>query len=282
MLTLGKIYNKIYSEFKRLNFSSPQVETEVIITKSLNIPKVFLYTMQDLIISEDKEEAILKNFYLRLNSVPIAYIFNEKEFFGYTFYVNEKVLIPRPETEFLVEESVRLILSNNIKTCADIGTGSGNIAISIAKSVNKDITIFAVDYYESAIEVAVKNAKLHRVEEKIKFLVSDKLEYFMKNSIKLDLLISNPPYVSYEEYKNLQPEIYYEPKEALVVPTGMEFYNYFAQYGKKVLNRNAYIIVELNPFLYEKIYNLFSTSGYKVEHIVYDYYHLPRCMVAKN
>ncbi|MCS7227944.1 MAG: protein-(glutamine-N5) methyltransferase, release factor-specific, partial [Endomicrobia bacterium] len=124
--------------------------------------------------------------------------------------------------------------------------------------------------------------KMHNVEDKIKFILCDKLQYFINNNLKLDLIISNPPYISYEEYKNLQPEIYYEPKQALVVATGMEFYKYFAQYGKHVLKPGGFIVLEMNSNLYNKISQLFINFEYKIEQIIYDYYKLPRCIVLKN
>ncbi|MCX7716389.1 MAG: peptide chain release factor N(5)-glutamine methyltransferase [Endomicrobia bacterium] len=282
MITLKELYNEVYTRFFQSNFDLPHIETEIILTKTLNIPKIYIYLYPDLYLTNNEIEKVTYNLQLRLQHKPIAYIFNEQEFFGYTFYVDENVLIPRAETELVVEEAIKLITKNNIKICADIGTGSGNIAISIAKNITTNISIFAIDYSQSALTIAKKNAKMHNVEDKIKFILCDKLQYFINNNLKLDLIISNPPYISYEEYKNLQPEIYYEPKQALVVATGMEFYKYFAQYGKHVLKPGGFIVLEMNSNLYNKISQLFINFEYKIEQIIYDYYKLPRCIVLKN
>ncbi len=279
MNTINKVYNEVFNKLR--GFNSPHIETELIISKTLNLEKVQIYTYPEKIVPQEKLQLIYKNLNLRLKRKPIEYIFNEKEFFCLNFYVDENVFIPRQETEFLVEEVIKLISTYNFTTIADIGTGCGNIAISIVKNIKSNIKMYATDVSIKALDIAKKNAVLHNVEDRINFVLTDKLKYFIQNSIILDIIVSNPPYVTEEEYKNLQPEIYYEPKQALVTPTGLEFYKYFASYGKKVLAKDGYIVVEINPNLYDKICELFKKNNFCICKTMYDYQNLPRIIVVK-
>ncbi|MEN3013671.1 MAG: peptide chain release factor N(5)-glutamine methyltransferase [Endomicrobiia bacterium] len=281
--SLKELYNFLFQQFSKKKFSSPGIETEVIISKTLKIDRSFIYCFPEKKLSADLIKKIFRNFALRINYVPAEYIFKEKEFFGLKFYVDSRVLIPRPETEFLVEEAISLIKTKNIKTFADVCTGSGNIVISILKNVDlsKVENVYATDFYKSALDVAIKNSEVYNLKGKIKFILTDKLEYFLKNKIKLDLITCNPPYVTYKEYTKLQPEIYYEPKHALVVERGMEFYEYFSNQAKKIVKKGGYLLLEINPALCSEISKAFNNDFYKIEKIILDYQKLPRCLMVK-
>ncbi|MCX7910575.1 MAG: peptide chain release factor N(5)-glutamine methyltransferase [Endomicrobia bacterium] len=282
MYRIGEVYQKIYNEFLKNNFDSARIETEVIITKTLGIDKSVIYSFPEKKLSIKQIKKILKNFSLRIAHFPMEYIFCEKEFFGLKFYVDHNVLIPRPETELLVEEALSLIERNGITSFADIGTGSGNIVISILKNIKTKLKeVFATDLYENVLKVAIKNAKNYGLLEKIKFILTDKLKYFIDNKIKLELIISNPPYVTLKEYKNLQKEIYYEPSYALVTLDGLKFYRYFSANGKKVVKEGGYLILEINPNLFTKICDLFTNESYRIYKIIYDYQKLPRGIVIE-
>jgi release factor glutamine methyltransferase len=280
MNTINKVYTELYNKLK--NFVSPRVETELLISKTLDLDKSQIYTYPEKIVSQNMLQLIYKNLDLRLKHIPIEYIFHEKEFFCLNFYVDENVLIPRQETEFLVEEVINLFSTYNFVSIADVGTGCGNIAISIVKNIKSNIKIYATDISVKALNVAKKNAVLHNVEDKINFVLTDKLQYFIDNSIVLDIIVSNPPYVTEKEYEYLQPEIYYEPKQALVTPTGLEFYTYFASYSKKVLAKNGFLVLEINSNLFNKICDLFKENNFCIYKIVYDYQNLLRVIVLKN
>lgn len=279
MLTIKQLYDKIYKEFVLRNFEIPYIETELLLEKTLGLDKTFLYTYPDKKLTKNQINKVLKNLALRLKNIPLAYIFNETEFFGLKFYINKNVLIPRQETELIVEECINLIEKYNLKICADIGTGSGNIVISILKKLkDKKVKFFVTDFFESALKVAKKNAKIHKVEKSIEFILTDKLEYFLINSLKLDLIVSNPPYVSVKEYRYLQKEIYFEPKEALLTKDGLEFYKYFSKYAKCVVKPGGFLVLEINSNLFDKIYRLFRN---KILKIIYDYQSLPRGFVIR-
>ncbi len=285
MHTIRDIYNTVYHQLLQINSFSPQVETEIILTNLLGISKTDIYVNPEQVIPEEKVKEINNCLSLKLKHKPLPYVFNKIEFFGLCFYIDENVFIPRQETEFLVEESINLIIQKKIKAFADIGTGSGNVVISIVKNIVNtydNFRAFATDISSKALEVANRNAKLHYISDKINFILTDKLNYFLENYIKLDLIISNPPYITEQEYRNLQPEIYYEPKLALVSTTGLEFYEYFADKSKDVLDEHGWLILEINPSLTEKICNLFEERNFKIEKIIEDYNKLPRVILIHN
>ena len=207
---------------------------------------------------------------------PLQYILGKTHFMDFEIKVNENVLIPRPETEILVEETIKRFLPN---TALDIGTGSGNIAIALAKKI-PDIKIVAIDINKEIINLAKENAKNCGVEEKIKFKIcdvfSDDFEKLLLEN-KFDLIISNPPYVI---NRNLQPELKYEPKEALfgnkINKSGMIYYERIIGLCRGLINQTpTKIALEIDPSLVDKIKKLLGTNNFE---IVKDYNGFDRCL----
>ncbi len=287
-LTINELWNIVYTQLKTTAIESARVETDVILSKGLNVDKSFIYTYPEQLVRNKDFRRVLRYTFLRTCKIPLAYILAEKEFFGLLFKVNNKVLIPRQETEFVVETAISIIKTISETTyekivCADIGTGCGNIAISVVKNLlNINLEMYATDISSSAIKLAKQNAKLHNVGDKIKFVTTNLLKYFIDNRILLDVILSNPPYVSEQEYEQLQPEIYFEPKKALVAKTGLEYYKYFAKHAGYVLRPNGKLVLEVNPNLIHKICELFFQSGYNIKKIVSDYSSLPRVIVVEK
>ena len=182
--------------------------------------------------------------------MPLAYIVGDAEFYGLTFVVNEDVLIPRPETEEVVSEALKYI--NSTSKVLDIGTGSGVIAVTVAKK--KACNVTAVDISESALEIAKQNAKNNNVE--VEFIKSDLFEAI--GGRKFDVIISNPPYISEKEYQSLMPEVKdYEPRLALVAEeNGLKIYKQIIKDASKHLNKNGKIVLEIGYNQGEKIKNL--------------------------
>ncbi|MCX7957213.1 MAG: peptide chain release factor N(5)-glutamine methyltransferase [Endomicrobia bacterium] len=279
MCTIKSIYNIVKDSLRKFKIS--ELEADIIICRALSIDKTYIYTYPDKKLSKSEILKIKRNLQKRLKHIPLAYIFNKTEFYGLNFYVDRNVLIPRQETEILVEEAIRLIEKEKLRYVADIGTGSGNIAISILKNLNMKMNVYATDINEKILNVAKKNAIFHKVDNYIKFIKTDKLNYFIKKSIKLEMIISNPPYVKNSEYKNLQPEIHYEPKRALITRDGLDFYKYFNENAYKVLNRDGYLLLEIHSGISNKICQLFN-KNYKILRIIKDYSGLCRCIVLKK
>ena len=220
-----------------------------------------------------KNEIILSNFDLdqinidlftkvlnrRLSKEPISKIINKKNFWKDEFYVNESVLDPRPETEGIVEESIKLIKNKNSNVkILDIGTGSGALAISLAREFI-NASIMAIDISEEAIKVANLNINNKKLNNQIQ-LRKTTLDNINK---KFDLIVSNPPYLTKKEIKNISYEIKnYEPLIALDGgDDGLNFYREFSKKINKVMNVNSYLIVEIGEEQLKDCIDIFSLSG---------------------
>lgn len=195
---------------------------------------------------------------------PIEYILGYTYFCGNKMYVNENTLIPRNETEEVVEEAIKLINENKYKNVLDLASGSGAIAISV-KNVLPSVEVKGSDISKKALEVAKRNA--NSIGVKVEFFESDILEYFINNNMKFDMIISNPPYVSLD-YVLPNKIIEHEPKLALYAKEdGLYYYRKIMEDAKKVLNDKGSIIFEIGYDQGEKIKELASNilSDYKIE-----------------
>ena len=199
---------------------------------------------------------------------PIQYIINEAEFYGLPFYVNEFTLIPRPETEELVDwiikdENKRLTnLKNKNISVLDIGTGSGCIAICLKKNI-ENAEVYALDVSDDALKVTQKNAQLNKVS--IHLLNENILTVNTLNN-KFDVIVSNPPYVRYLEKIEIKPNVLnYEPHLALFVSDddALIFYRKIAQLAIKYLNTNGSLYFEINQYLSEEMFKMLKDLGYK-------------------
>ena len=186
----------------------PAKEVEILMMHLLDKNTIWLHLNYNQEFTKEKElEKLIKR---RETNYPIEYLINKATFYGENFLVKEGVLIPRPETEILVENAVEIIKKGNRAfKVLEIGTGSGIISVMLALLI-EDISIIAVDINEKAIELAKQNAKKHNVEHKIKFRLSNLYE---KVDEDIDMTISNPPYIA-DDYK-LPENVKYEPSNAL-------------------------------------------------------------------
>jgi len=216
---------------KEKNILDPRLNVELMLCDVLKCNRVRLYLDFEKPLS--KEEIKIFRFYLkrRLNHEPLQYILGKASFYGFDFIVNKNVLIPRPETELLVERILENIRSSKKEKVSifEIGTGSGCISISIAKNLVEekiDYEIFSIDNSEGAIEVALENLKLNMPDEKqIRFYRKDVFEIDKLNK-SFDYIVSNPPYISYTDFEKLDPEVKdYEPESSLTdKDRGLKFY----------------------------------------------------------
>ena len=228
----------------------------------------------------ENEVSLFKEYLLRrAQREPAAYITGFCGFMGFEFKVNENVLIPRPETELLIEEvlAAKLQAAKQQNAILDLCAGSGCIAISLAKLGNfKSIT--AADISPEALNVAKENAKLLGASE-IKFVESDLFQNL--SGYKFDIIISNPPYVSENEYLKLEPELTFEPKIALTTQdNGLFFYKKISIEAPKHLNPGGMIFLELNANKAFETEKIFKDAGFKNIKIINDYSNLPRVLKA--
>lgn len=267
---------------KEKGFQNARLTAERLLIAVLKWKRVDLYLNFERPMSTDELsnfKALLKR---RLAHEPLQYILGETEFMSLPFKVAPGVLIPRPETELLVERVIntyKSVYRNEQEIdVLDIGTGSGNIAISVARNLLNS-HVWAIDISEEALKIAQENAVLNDVSDRIVFKRSDltKVDAFA-DLAKYNIVVSNPPYVSQEEYENLPPEIKeYEPKSALWAgEDGLIYYKALENKLRQICKENAYIILELGADMGESVLELFSSKVYSDRQIFNDLADKPR------
>lgn len=242
---------------KNKKISEAHLDSQLILSFVLNKGKEELY--KDFnnslsFIDWQIYKELLKN---RAKGVPCAYILGKKEFMSLEFLINNYVFIPRPETEILVEKTISLTnkKKQNIKIL-DIGTGSGVIAICLAKFIPNG-QVYATDISAEALKTAELNAKKHKVEKKIIFLKGSL--FTPLNKIKFDIIVANPPYISEIQMKKIAKEIKYEPKIALYGgKDGLEFFQKLVSQIKNYLKKEGIFICEIGDGQKEKILNIIN------------------------
>jgi len=225
--------------------------------------------------SKKQENELCQDIKKMNNNIPVQYITNSEFFYDKVFYVNDKVLIPRPETEELVSNIIKNERSNNKKQILDIGTGSGCIAITISNHLLSNV--IAIDNSKEAIEVAQKNNKL--TSNKVNFIYSNIEDYLPSTSF--DVIISNPPYIPISDrYKVDQNVLENEPHNALFIDNDpIYFYKRIISFAKKHLNKNGVIYFEINQNYVDQITSLIYEFDFK---ITKDFYGQNRFVTIKN
>lgn len=258
-------------------------EAELLFSEILNCDRLSLYQNKNLSLDRNKSLLLACVLKRRITGEPIQYILGKSEFMGLEFRVDKNVLIPRPETEILVETVINLVHSSRLKvhSILDMGTGSGCIAVSLAKFI-PGLIITAIDISEKAIEVARQNALLNNV--KINFLVSDLFSNAELRTMHYELIISNPPYVATEEIKSLQPEIIYEPYIALNGGRdGLDFYRRIADSAFTYLKEGGLLVMEMGFGQNEQIENIFQKSKkFEIISTVKDYNNIDRVITVRK
>lgn len=277
MLTVLQAIQLSTEYLSNKGIESPRVNAELLLSNILNVKRLDLYLAFDKPLKENEIELYRESIKRRGKFEPLQYILGNVEFYGLKFSVDKNVLIPRPETELLVEEILNDNIGKENLQILDIGTGSGNIAISLAKNLNSAF-VTAIDINEKALEVAKINAKLNLVDGKVNFSIFDIKN---NNSVKLgkfDIIVSNPPYVSIEDYESLQNEIkIYEPKNAVSdYANGYSFYEVITEKSKILLNKNGKIYFELAKNQADKVKRLLIKNGLTEIEIKKDYQQIDR------
>ena len=248
-------------ELKKENIEDEVLKTRLLLCNILNKGKEYLIINSKLALTQNQETSFLEGIKKLKNGYPIQYITNKQFFRDCEFYVNENVLIPQPDTEILVEECLKLAENMNIPNILDLCTGSGAIAISIAKKVKANI--FATDISKQAIEIAEKNAKLNNVN--VKFILGDLFEN-IENKNFFDIIVSNPPYIETNTIKQLSREVQNEPILALDGgEDGLNFYKKIAKEAKIYLNKEGYLALEIGYNQKEKVCKILDNRKYECE-----------------
>ena len=242
-MTIKQAIDKGTVLLKGKNIDTPKMKARLLIQFILNKSRQYIMVYDNREISKEQEQKYLQAIEKVIKGIPIEHITHQKEFMKMNFFVNENVLIPRQDTECLVEEVIQISRKIGAKRILDLCTGSGAIAISLAKYIeNSEIT--ATDISEKALEVAEINAKNNEVEKSIKFIKSDLFKNIPKT--KFDIIVSNPPYIKKEEIKNLQEQVQKEPIIALDGGyDGLDFYRKIANKSYEFLKYNGYLCLEI-------------------------------------
>lgn len=240
---------------------SALLESRLLLGKAWNKDQLPLVTTLDELAEEQIWRAYQDLINRRAGHEPLQYILGFSEFMSLTFRVNPAVLIPRSDTELLVEEAIRVLEGLKAPRILDVGTGSGAIAVSLARYLPHS-RIWAVDISGQALAVARENALTNRVEERISFLQGDLFEP-LKAPIIFDLIVSNPPYISEEEYKSLPPDVQKEPVRALLGgEDGLDYYRRIAARSLFFLRSQGELLLEIGWQQAEEVGRILREQGY--------------------
>ena len=264
--SLRDIVKEAATYLKTSEIENPRLDAERLMGDVLGLSRAELYLSFDRLLKASERERYKNLVRRRAAHQPLQYILGETEFMALSFKVTPDVLIPRPETEILVEKIIETVKNQAGIRILDIGTGSGNIAVSLARYL-KSADVVAVDSSPKALSVARENAQMHRVEGKVRFLQSDIREPHFAQAMDspFDLVVSNPPYISAEAWDDLPIEIrQYEPKSALCDgEDGLVFFRIIAQKGRQLLRSDGRLFFEVGDGQHEEVKNILRKLKYQ-------------------
>lgn len=249
---MDQVLNWAIKELKKAKIDSAALDAEVLLSFVLKKDKTFLFSNSEKKLTNRQLEKFKKLILRRRKFEPIAYIINNKEFYGLDFYVDKNVLIPRPETELMVEESIKIIGNSKRRIILiDVGTGSGCVLISILRQIPDFAGMaWGIDFSRGALKIARKNAQKYGVLGRTQFVYSNLLENIKFKKNKKYIITANLPYLTNNQYEKLPSEIKkYEPKSALIGgKDGSDYYQkLFLSLASAELTRGSIILLEIDP-----------------------------------
>ena len=277
-MNIQTLLNQASKTLNNSSNTSSKLDSEILLSKIIKKNRQYLILNSN---EELKKENIKSFDYLvkrRKKGEPIAYLINKKEFWKQNFYINQNVLIPRPDTETLVEETLKLFNVNSKLNMLDIGTGSGCILLSILKE-RRNFFGTGIDISKKAINVARFNAKMHQLSNRVKFYNSDVDKFLIG---KYDLILSNPPYMRRQDLKYLEIDIKgFEPKLAL--DGGKDGFSKITKAISKtasLLKRNGRFILEIGFGQKNRILNILKKNNFFINKVLKDYGKNDRCIIS--
>jgi release factor glutamine methyltransferase len=242
-----------------------------------------LYAAFDSIVDDPTRATFRELVKRRAEGVPVAYLVGKREFYSLSFRVTPDVLIPRPETEFVVVAALDALKENQNPLIADVGAGSGAIAVAIAKHA-RQAKIVAIDISPAALAVARENAAAHQVADQIEFVEGDLLSPVPAEP-RFNVVVSNPPYIGESEISTLSPSVIkHEPRHALIAgPTGVEVIERLIPQAAERLLPGGWLILEVSPLIVGRIIELITASGsFEPPAVTKDLAGLPRVVKARR
>lgn len=269
MVTIGELYTNLKSMLRLMDIDTYAFEAKLILEKAFGseLPRILMN--KDSAVPENILEDIQNMTEKRKKGFPIQYILGEWEFYGYPFKVGEGVLIPRQDTETLIDYVLEVCRINNIKSpkIIDLCSGTGCIAITLKKEI-PDAEVYAVENSKTALEYLEYNKKLNQAD--IKIINADVLEdKYTSNFADFDIIVSNPPYLTEQDMRELQPEVRFEPVTALYAgEDGLYFYQKITPIWKKILKSGGMIVYEIGMNQHDSVSDILKSNNFgKIEFI---------------
>ena len=282
MITVLEVIKLSTEYLQKKGVESPRANAEILLAEILKCKRLELYLAFDKPLAENEVQVYREAIRKRGLRIPLQYIVGNVEFYGLKLIVNENVLIPRPETELLVEK----IINDSDKTTnlkiLDIGVGSGNISLSISKNLPNS-KVVAIDISESALDIANQNAEINSLQDRIEFRLFDIMNDNLNSLGKFDLIVSNPPYVSENDYESLEPELKnHEPKIALTDNSnGISFYKHIIEASDQLLKKPGKIYFELGIDQSAQVQEYFEQNNFTNIKITKDYSGIERIICGE-
>jgi release factor glutamine methyltransferase len=263
MLKIQQLLSKGYEILKEENIDSYMIDCQLVLGKVLNLDRMSIILNREVEVDEQKVEQYFKLIDKRKNKMPVKYITEEAEFMGIELFIKEGVLIPRPDTETLVEEAIKEIKQKKLAKICDVCCGSGAIGISIAKLLDNTI-VSCCDISDTAEEVTKTNIRKLSLEGRVSFFKSDLLAFAVGEKLQFDAIVSNPPYIRSEVIPTLMEDVkHYEPYIALWGgEDGLDFYRRITEESLKVLKSGGLLAYEIGYDQSGAVENILIESGY--------------------
>jgi release factor glutamine methyltransferase len=263
--TIGRLLNWTADFLRQHGSESPQLDAQLLLAHARHCRRIELFTSYHEVADDEVRSRFRELVRQRGAGTPVAYLTGMREFYSLEFHVTPDVLIPRPETEFVVLALLDLIKAQHAQSpslaIADVGTGSGILAVCAARHAPQ-ARVWAVDISARALDVARENVRRHAVEDRIELCAGDLLAS-MAADLRFDFVLSNPPYVSEQEYVHLPRDVReYEPRQALVAgPTGVEIIARLIPQAAAHLHPGGWLLMEISPMIERAVHELIARDG---------------------
>lgn len=263
-MNIGELLNYGYNKLKNANIETYKLDAQLLLAKVLNKDRLFIMTNRNFEAEAEDSEEYTRIVGLREKKMPVKYILGECEFMDINFYIKEGVLIPRPDTEVLVEDAIEAVKKYDYSNIADVCCGSGIIGLSIAQYI-KNTKVSLYDISDTAIEVTRENIHRLNLYNRTEVYKSDLLNKAVESNNKFDMILSNPPYIKKEVIPSLMEDVKnYEPYIALCGgEDGLDFYRKIIKQAETLLSDNGMIAFEIGYDQKEAVSSLLIAAGFK-------------------
>ena len=276
-MRLSEVINNGANILKKNNIPNFFLDSEILISKILEKKREYIILNQNLEIKKNDYLKFISLIQKRSSHIPLAYLTKSKDFWKSEFYVDNRVLIPRPDTEIIIEEVLSILKAKKINNFLEIGVGSGCIVLSILNEI-KLLKATGIDISQKALEVCKINSKKLGLNSRLKLYKSDIDKFDIG---KYDLIVSNPPYIDKVGLKNLDKNVTFEPINALNGGVdGTSEIRKVINTASKLIKINGKLIIEIAYNQKFKVVNLLEKKGFYINKVIKDYSNLDRCIVS--